>query len=611
MTEVKNVRPRPTARNSVTSDHWDAVPSRVWSAFWAARWMLVVAVVVAAVVSALVALSLQERYAAEARLQVEPAPRSLVGLQPDPQPRPTRDRSPLENEVQILRSADTLAQMAQDMRLNYSTEFAPALAWPVWWRSWAQNLPLGGLLGGDGPAAPASGWQRRKVIVDELQSRLSINGIGESHVLGLSFEASDPMFAEAILNALIEARRTRAMQLNVEEIDRATGWLGRRIADLQRAVQAKEAEGLQLRRAAGLARGFRAELVEEQISSVVLELSAARSRLLLADARRRVVEQAVAAGNVGQIPEVVASSLVQELVQLQVTRENELRQLEMEAPRQDPRRTAAERAVADLEARVQREMDNIAASITNEAASYRAWVEQLERQLDILKRQAADLGEQEVRAAAVMLEVEAGREVLANLMETFMKLQEQQDVRLPGGTLIQAAVTPPSAVYPKKKLIVLAAVVFAGTATLALVAGAYLARPHLRRRILLGAGIVAGFAAGVIGVGAVMVMLSRPAADSMYGWMSEGQTVTALFRSGAENDLTPGQEVAVKIAGHDGLVEGVIVETSPWTEPWPGGQLSDGGLVAATVSLPGLPIEAAGVTDGVPARVQLAGRGAQ
>jgi Mrp family chromosome partitioning ATPase len=158
---------------------------------------------------------------------------------------------------------------------------------------------------------------------------------------------------------------------------------------------------------------------------------------------------------------VLSSSLIQRLRERQVQLRNDIADLSTTLLDNHPRIRALRSQLADLDSQIRAEAEKVLNSLTAEARTAQAREDQLTADLNKLKAQSAEAGEQQVELNALEREANAQRQLLESYMTRYREASSREDRNyLPvDARIFSRAVMPTEAYFPKIVPIVSAAFV--------------------------------------------------------------------------------------------------------------------------------------------------------
>lgn len=347
-----------------------------------------------------------------------------------------QEQSSLESQIYIVQSRDVLNEvigtlsLEQDPFLLKAAKFAPG----------------------------ATPEMRRDAILGALVKHLKVERAGQSFVMTISAEHSDPEKSAAIANTVartylrkISDTRTDANRRAGESFQSQAGELRDRVLKAEMAVEDFKAEnGLTTTGVQGL-------LIDQQVSGISEQLTQAR---VAEEQQKANYDQArnltVSAIEAGAIPEAAQSQSI-ELLRSRYTQLME-REAELAAalgtshPQMRAVRSQLAGARQSINAEIARLRESMRASYERASTNTKALSEQLDR----LTRSSFDKGEALTRMRQLESEADAVRSIYKTFLGKAEELGQSQSVDANNSHIISEAV-PPSAPPGGLKKIVLAA----------------------------------------------------------------------------------------------------------------------------------------------------------
>lgn len=423
----------------------------------ARNWLriLLVALVVTGV-ALMLAWAATPKYKAETRLIIET--RESVFTRPSTAPdadRPILDEEGVTSQVEVISSTDILKEVADKLDLAKLPEFDEALDMsPV-----SQLLVIAGLRS-DPNEVPVE-----ERVLKAMREKLSVYRVEKSRVIVIEFSSEDPRLAAEIPNAIADAYIAAQGNAKLESNAAATEWLAPEIADLSKRVKEAEARVAEYRAQHGLLIGQNNSVLStQQLSELSSELSRVRASRASAEATAATVREALkGGGSLDSLPEVLSSSLIQRLRERRVQLRNEIADLSTSLLDNHPRIRALRSQLADLDSQIRAEAEKVLKGLAAEAKAAQAREDQLTADLNKLKAQSAEAGQQQVELNALEREANAQRQLLESYMTRYREASAREDRNyLPvDARIFSRAVTPTEPYFPKIGPILSAA--FVGT----------------------------------------------------------------------------------------------------------------------------------------------------
>ncbi|CAM5385898.1 hypothetical protein ATER59S_01816 [Aquamicrobium terrae] len=411
----------------------------------ARHWKRIAAVTLAVTAVAFIGAWLATpHYKAETRLLIEA--RESVFTRPNVGPesdRPILDEEGVTSQVEVVSSTEILKQVAQRLGLSKLPEFDDAAA----------MSPLGKLLVTAGLKSDPAEIPPEERVLKKMREKLTVYRVEKSRVIVIEFSSEDPVLAAEIPNAIADAyiavQRSAKQQSNSE----ATDWLAPEIADLSKRVKDAEAKVAAYRAQADLLIGQNnSVLATQQLSEMASELSRVRASRAAAEATAQSMRRALqSGGSIDALPEVLSSGLIQRLRERQVQLKADIADLSTTLLDNHPRIRALRAQLADLDRQIRAEAGKVLAGVDTEARTAQARENQLVADVNTLKAQSAQAGEQQVDLNALEREAAAQRQLLESYMTRYREASSREDRNyLPvDARIFSRAATPVEPYFPK------------------------------------------------------------------------------------------------------------------------------------------------------------------
>jgi uncharacterized protein involved in exopolysaccharide biosynthesis len=253
------------------------------------------------------------RYKSEARVLIET--RENIFLRPDAEKNTDRaatvDQEAITSQVQLFLSRDLAREVIKELQLADRPEFDPVLGGSNFFHG---VLSLLGILKGPLDMTP------EERVLKSYYDRLSAFQVEKSRVIAIEFESQDPALAARAANAVAEAY-LRFQQAAKQEQTRAAGaWLSREIERLRSNVAQAEAKVEQYRAKTNLFIGNNnTTLSNQQLGDFNGQLAVARAQKADAEAKAKLIRDALKAGSPIEFSDITNSELMRRLSEQRVT----------------------------------------------------------------------------------------------------------------------------------------------------------------------------------------------------------------------------------------------------------------------------------------------------
>jgi succinoglycan biosynthesis transport protein ExoP len=395
---------------------------------------------------AFIAVSLiTPRYKSETRVLIET--RENIFLRPEAEktnePSATVDQEAVASQIQLILSRDLARDIIEKLKLGERAEFDPVLHGASLLRT------LFGLIGIGRDPMTMTPEER---VLKSFQERLLAYQAEKSRVVVIEFESEDPDLAAQAANAV--AAQYLVLQRAAKQTQtRAAGqWLAGEIDKLRTKVAEAEAQVERHRSKAGLFVGANnLSLSNQQLGDYSGQLAAARAQKADAEAKARLIRDALRAGTPIQFADFTNSELLRRLSEQRVTLRAQLAEQSSTLLPGHPRIKELRAQIADLEVQIRAEAEHLAHSLENDAKLAEARMGTLDSGLDQLKQQASVSNEQDVQLRSLERDAKSQRDLLESYLAKYREAtaRDSIDAASPDARVISTATVSNTPSWPK------------------------------------------------------------------------------------------------------------------------------------------------------------------
>jgi exopolysaccharide transport family protein len=386
------------------------------------------------------------RYKSEARVLIET--RDNIFLRPDAEKALDRggaiDQEAVTSQVQLILSRDLAREVIKSLKLGERPEFDPVLR---------SSSTIGVILGLVGLVRDPMSQTPEERVFRSFAERLTAFQIEKSRVIAIEFESESPELAARVANTVAETY-LMFQQTAKQDQSRVAGlWLAEKIEPLRGAVADAEAKVEQYRARNNLLVGTNnTTLSNQQLGELNAQLTAAMAQKADAEAKARIIRDALRTGASVEFADIINSELIRRLSEQRVTLRAQLAEQSSTLLDQHPRIKELKAQLADLDRQIRIEADRLARSLENDARVISAKVDSLGASLDQLKRQAGNVNEQDVQLRALEREAKAQRELLESYLAKYREATARDSIGAgsPDARIISTAIVSNTPSWPKK-----------------------------------------------------------------------------------------------------------------------------------------------------------------
>jgi uncharacterized protein involved in exopolysaccharide biosynthesis len=432
-------------------------------ALWRRKGLIVGLTLLAAALAFVAVNMVTPRYKSEARVLIET--RDNIFLRPDAERTTERgaavDQEAVTSQVQLILSRDLAREVIKSLKLAERPEFDPVLR---------GSSTIGVVLGLVGLIKDPMSQTPEERVFRSFAERLTAYQVEKSRVIAIEFESESPELAARVANAVADTYLVFQQTAKQDQSRVAGHWLAEKIEPLRGAVADAEGKVEQYRARNNLLVGTNnTTLSNQQLGELNAQLSAARAQKADAEAKARIIRDALRTGAAVEFADIINSELMRRLSEQRVTLRAQLAEQSSTLLDQHPRIKEIKAQIGDLDRQIRSEADRLARSFENDARVVSAKVETLSASLDQLKRQAGNTNEQDVQLRALEREAKAQRELLESYLAKYREASARDSIGAssPDARIISTAIVSNTPAWPKK----VPTVLIAALATFALATG--------------------------------------------------------------------------------------------------------------------------------------------
>jgi uncharacterized protein involved in exopolysaccharide biosynthesis/Mrp family chromosome partitioning ATPase len=418
----------------------------LFRAIWRRRGRVLFATVAFGGLAFIGANLMSPEYQGEARLLIESRQAEFSGAnQAQPQTADSPfDESGISSQVQVLRSADLIKQVAREMKLYELPEFDPT----------TNPSAISDVLVMLGIKKNPLDLPPEERVLKEFQKKLQVYQVEKSRVIAMQFTSEDPKLAATIPNAMAKVFLSLQSGAKLDSNSEASRWLEPEIANLREKVRDAEAKVADYRASSDLLLTGETggTFATKQLNDISTELARVRGERANAEARAENVRTALASGRaVDTLNDVVASPMIQRLKETESNIQGQIADLSTTLLDGHPRLKGLKSQLQGIRTQILSETKKILGSLENEANVSQLRERQLVAQLNTLKATSAKAGEDEVGLRALEREATAQRQLLETYLARYREATSRsgENAAPADARVISQAVEPTEASFPK------------------------------------------------------------------------------------------------------------------------------------------------------------------
>jgi uncharacterized protein involved in exopolysaccharide biosynthesis/MinD-like ATPase involved in chromosome partitioning or flagellar assembly len=281
----------------------------------------------------------------------------------------------------------------------------------------------------------------RRTKVDHLLSDLSVTNDGRSYSIYISYNSRDPDYAAEVANAFAQAYLHYQTDVQRNATQKVTDWLGSKLANLKKQLQAAERAEENFRQENGLGNitGPGPSLQEQRVTALNTQLVAADATLASAQARLQTAQELVKKEDVPALAEVLGSTAIQALRTKQADVERQLNDLQDSGATMSNQIPLLKAQNADLKKQISDEIGRIVQSLQTEAQVAQSKRDRVKTELDAQQKRLAELNSASIGLSQLEREVAADRTVYQSYLTRYKQTIEQEGIAEPDVQIVSSA----------------------------------------------------------------------------------------------------------------------------------------------------------------------------
>ena len=414
----------------------------LFGSIWRNKGKLLATAAMATVLTGAVLLSLSPKYQSEARVefvQQETAFTRPAGTTPEELRAPFSTEA-INSQLQVITSADILSAVLSDKQVSVFSEIKDL------------NEPgfVEGLLATLGLSKEQVGTDR---LVEKVRDRLEVFRVENSNSIVINYSAKNPQLAALLPNKIAEAYLQYQAKSKRSTDDEATRVLKDSIDKLEKDLPRAEKAVADYRSQNDIMLGTsNSALATQQLSELSTELSRVRGTRASAVAKAQTVEAVLkSGGSLDSVPDILASTLMQRLIERQVQLRSQIADLSATLLDSHPQMKSLRSQVADLDSQVRNEAAKIERSLKTEAQTAANREAELVAKLNTLKAESARVSDSEVKLRELEREANGLRDLLESNKAKYREAVDRtaSAAQKPDARIVQEAVEAADPYFPK------------------------------------------------------------------------------------------------------------------------------------------------------------------
>jgi succinoglycan biosynthesis transport protein ExoP len=416
------------------------------------KWTILIPTFLVAVLAIAAVQLATPKYRAESRVLFDGRENIFLRLDADKQ----LDRGPVDeqavtSQVQLVLSRELANEVIKKLKLAELPEFDPVLNGVSLFKTVLAFVGIG--------KDPLRMTPEERVLAAYYE-RLNVFPVEKSRVIGIEFQSESPALAARVANAIAEGYIGLQQTNKQEQARSASEWLLVKIDEMRKAVGDAEGKVEAFRSKSNLFVGTNNTTLSTQgLSELNTQLAAARARKTDSEARAKMARDLLKSGQPIDSLDVLNSENIRRLAEQRNAIRAQLAEQSSTLLDGHPRIKELRAQISDLDGAMKQEVGRIVHGIENDARIAADSLEKLSANLDLLKRQTASTGEQDVQLRALERDAKSQRDLLESYLAKYREATSRDTIESApaDARVISRATVSNIPSFPKKLPVVLIA----------------------------------------------------------------------------------------------------------------------------------------------------------
>jgi succinoglycan biosynthesis transport protein ExoP len=295
--------------------------------------------------------------------------------------------------------------------------------------------------------------------VDAFLDHLSVQVLGLSTTIAITFTSSDPQTASAVANAVAEAYIERQVASNSLAARTAATWLAQRVQKLAADMQDADSAIQAYKRAHDLSEAADGTpLIDQELLAFQSQLVQARTALAEKQATRNRLRALAASGSAPNVAQIADSPVVVQLRQQEADTIRQEADLATRYGPKNPKIIALDSERKTIVEKIDGEIERIEGALDSDIAVDQAQVQTLQSSLQATEHQATVENQARVELESLEANAKSTRTAYELFVSRLREVQGQDAMQLPDASIISYAPVPDLPSSPKRSIIIVASI---------------------------------------------------------------------------------------------------------------------------------------------------------
>ena len=302
-----------------------------------------------------------------------------------------------------------------------------------------------------GAAAEADETGSQSGRIDEFLGGLGVVPVRNSRIVEIRYDSTDPKFAADAANAVARAYIEQNLEFRFNTSKDAADWLGDRLAEQRKAVEASESALQRFKEkngAVSVADNASSNIVVQRLTDLNAALTKAKTERINKEALYNQLKTADGSGMLETYPAVMSNEYIQKLKADLSDLQRQQAQLAQRYGERNPEMIKMRSAVETADAKLRAELSKVVESVKNEYQAALSQEQSLQSALNTQKSEALSQNRTGIEYGVLQREAESNRQIYESLLQRTKETDISSERRSSNVRIVDQAEVPRWPVSP-------------------------------------------------------------------------------------------------------------------------------------------------------------------
>ncbi|WP_394174015.1 GumC family protein [Thalassotalea litorea] len=304
---------------------------------------------------------------------------------------------------------------------------------------------------------------KRDAVIGYVWGNMSASPVSKTQVVTIGFESESPELAATLANAIARAYLDNHMDVNLDRIEKSATWLNASMSGLKQKLETAEERLAAFQEQESLVdvRGIKS-LAARELEELSGELTRAQqlvdqSELISSLLQNTQMENGLSLDYINSVPEIFNHPSVQNLQQQKLSIEAKKQELAFVYGPKHPKMIAVNAELAKAQTNIEQQVSLLIRSLGTDTSQAKQRVRQINQAIETAKAKFQRLTRIENQHRDLLQDVETNRNLYEAFFSRLKETAQLEGFETSVGRIIDPATTPYAPSKPRKKLVVVLA----------------------------------------------------------------------------------------------------------------------------------------------------------